>query len=168
MHRQTVADLRTVVARTAVVHGAAGIYGNPATDNDSATAARMLPQPAGGGGQGQRRRAAAADGLGGFPVGPAAASMFLLVGFPGTGIDPAAHPPKCLPDETALDVGPRALLQVLLDHPWCALEGNVRSLPVGRRFHIFTAALHAAGCTAVMAIKRPVKRRALQSAHEYP
>ncbi len=69
--------------------------------------------------------------------------MFLFVRFPG--IDPAAHPPKCLPDETALDVGPRVQLQVLLDHPWCALEGNVRSLPVGRRFHIFTAAFHAAG-----------------------
>lgn len=39
--------------------------------------------------------------------------MFLFVGFPG--IDPSAHPPKCLPDETALDVGPRALLQVLPD-----------------------------------------------------
>ena len=42
--------------------------------------------------------------------------MFLFVGFPGTGIDPAAHPPKCLPDETALDVGPRTLLQVLPDY----------------------------------------------------
>lgn len=38
------ADLRTVVVRTAVAHGATGIYGNhgnPATDNDPV--ARMLP-----------------------------------------------------------------------------------------------------------------------------
>ncbi len=46
MHRQTVADQRPVVARTAVAHGATaatGIYGNhgnPATDNDPV--ARML------------------------------------------------------------------------------------------------------------------------------
>ncbi len=42
--------------------------------------------------------------------------MFLFVGFPGTGIDPGTHPPKCLQDETALDVGPRAQLQVLPDY----------------------------------------------------
>ncbi|SCB03300.1 unnamed protein product [Xanthomonas translucens pv. translucens DSM 18974] len=47
-------------------------------------------------------------------------SMFFFVGATGPGIDPATvpsnHSPQFLLDESALDVGLRALLQVLLDY----------------------------------------------------
>ena len=95
--------------------------------------------------------------------------MFLFVGFPGTGIDPAAHPPKCLPDETALDVGPRTLLQVLPDYLHGAhLKATQGHCRWGDGFTFSPPRCMRRGCTAVMAIKRPVKRCALQSAHEYP
>jgi amidohydrolase len=47
-------------------------------------------------------------------------SMFFFVGATGPGIDPATapsnHSPQFLLDESALDVGLRALLQVSLDY----------------------------------------------------
>lgn len=127
MRQQLFGDLRSVAEHTAAAHGArveaqvpAG-DGNPATVNDPALTARMLPS---------LQAVVGADNVYEPPLQMGAEdfslyaqqvpAMFFFVGSTATGIDPATapsnHSPHFLLDERALDVGLRALLQVSLDY----------------------------------------------------
>jgi amidohydrolase len=127
MRQQIFADLKTVAEHTAAAHGARAEAqvpdqdGNPATINDPALTARMLPS---------LQRVVGADNVYEPPLQMGAEdfsfyarevpAMFFFVGATSPGIDPATapsnHSPKFLLDENALDVGLRALLQVSLDY----------------------------------------------------
>ncbi|WP_369978919.1 M20 family metallopeptidase [Xanthomonas bundabergensis] len=127
MRQQIFADLKTVAEHTAAAHGAKAEAhvpdqdGNPATVNDPALTAKMLPS---------LQAVVGADNVYEPPLQMGAEdfsfyaqqvpSMFFFVGATGTGIDPATapsnHSPQFLLDESALDVGLRALLQVSLDY----------------------------------------------------
>jgi amidohydrolase len=121
------ADLRNVSEHVAAAHGATveakvpDSEGNPATINDPALTARMLPS---------LQAVVGADNVFEPPLqmgsedfslfGQKAPALFFFVGATAPGIDPAAapsnHSPEFTLDETALDVGFRALLQVSLDY----------------------------------------------------
>jgi amidohydrolase len=127
MRQQIFADLKTVAEHTAAAHGARAEAhvpdqdGNPATVNDPALTAKMLPS---------LQAVVGADNVYAPPLQMGAEdfsfyaqqvpSMFFFVGATGPGIDPATapsnHSPQFLLDESALDVGLRALLQVSLDY----------------------------------------------------
>lgn len=127
MRQQIFADLKTVAEHTAAAHGAKAEAhvpdqdGNPATVNDPALTARMLPS---------LQAVVGADNVYEPPLQMGAEdfsfyaqqvpSMFFFVGATGPGIDPATapsnHSPQFLLDETALDVGLRAMLEVTLDY----------------------------------------------------
>jgi len=127
MRQQIFADLKTVAEHTAAAHGARAEAhvpdqdGNPATINDPALTAKMLPS---------LQAVVGADNVYEPPLQMGAEdfsfyaqqvpSMFFFVGATGPGIDPATapsnHSPQFLLDESALDVGLRALLQVSLDY----------------------------------------------------
>ncbi|NEL41635.1 MAG: M20/M25/M40 family metallo-hydrolase, partial [Xanthomonas perforans] len=95
--------------------------GNPATVNDPALTAKMLPS---------LQAVVGADNVYEPPLQMGAEdfsfyaqqvpSMFFFVGSTAKGIDPATapsnHSPQFLLDESSLDVGLRALLQVSLDY----------------------------------------------------
>ncbi|QSX79182.1 amidohydrolase [Agrilutibacter solisilvae] len=121
------ADLRNVATHVAAAHGAQvdakvpDAEGNPVTVNDAALTARMLPS---------LKAVAGADNV----VEPSlqmgaedysyfareVPSMYFFVGATAKGVDPATapsnHSPKFLLDESALDLGLRAMLQVTLDY----------------------------------------------------
>jgi len=127
MRTQIFADLRNVADHVAAAHGARATTeideadGNPATVNDPALTERMLPS---------LQAVVGADNVYEPPLQMGAEdfslyaqqvpSMFFFVGATAEGIDPATapsnHSPKFLLDESALDVGLRALLQVSLDY----------------------------------------------------
>ena len=127
MRQQIFADLKTVAEHTAAAHGAKveahvpDQDGNPATVNDPALTAKMLPS---------LQAVVGADNVYEPPLQMGAEdfsfyaqqvpSMFFFVGSTAKGIDPATapsnHSPQFLLDESALDVGLRALLQVSLDY----------------------------------------------------
>ena len=127
MRQQIFADLKTVAEHTAAAHGARAEAhvpdqdGNPATVNDPALTAKMLPS---------LQAVVGADNVYEPPLQMGAEdfsfyaqqvpSMFFFVGATAPGIDPATapsnHSPQFLLDESALDVGLRALLQVSLDY----------------------------------------------------
>ncbi|QJD69120.1 amidohydrolase [Xanthomonas campestris pv. badrii] len=127
MRQQIFADLKNVAEHTAAAHGAKvdakvpDQDGNPATVNDPALTARMLPS---------LQAVVGADNVYEPPLQMGAEdfsfyaqqvpSMFFFVGSTAKGIDPAAapsnHSPQFLLDESSLDVGLRALLQVSLDY----------------------------------------------------
>ncbi|QNH19656.1 amidohydrolase [Xanthomonas sp. GW] len=127
MRQQIFADLKTVAEHTAAAHGARAEAhvpdqdGNPATINDPALTAKMLPS---------LQAVVGADNVYEPPLQMGAEdfsfyaqqvpSMFFFVGATAPGIDPATapsnHSPQFLLDESALDVGLRALLQVSLDY----------------------------------------------------
>ena len=127
MRRQIFADLRNVAEHTAAAHGATAatdIYekdGNPATVNDPALTARMLPSLQAVVGKDNVYEPPLQMGSEDFSLyAQQVPAMFFFVGSTGAGIDPATapsnHSPKFLLDEKALDVGLRALLQVSLDY----------------------------------------------------
>ncbi|WP_305806586.1 amidohydrolase [Stenotrophomonas sp. YIM B06876] len=131
MRMQIFADLRNVAAHSAAAHGARAsteIYeddGNPATVNDPALTARMLPSLQAVVGKANVYEPPLQMGSEDFSLyAQQVPSMFFFVGATGAGIDPATapsnHSPQFLLDEQALDVGLRALLQVSLDY----LDGN--------------------------------------------
>jgi len=126
MRQQIFADLRNVAEHTAAAHGAKAqteIYeaeGNPATVNDPALTARMLPSLQAVVGEANVYEPPLQMGAEDFSLyAQQVPGMFFFVGATGEGIDPATapanHSPKFLLDEKALDVGLRALLQVSLD-----------------------------------------------------
>ena len=127
MRQQIFADLRNVAEHTAAAHGAKAeteIYeseGNPATVNDPALTARMLPSLQAVVGEGNVYEPPLQMGAEDFSLyAQQVPGMFFFVGSTSEGIDPAKapanHSPKFLLDEKALDVGLRALLQVSLDY----------------------------------------------------
>lgn len=124
------ADLENLAIHVAAAHGASVATdipvgtGNPVTANDAALTARMLPS---------LQAVVGADNVYEPPLQMGAEdfayyakevpSMFFFVGSTAKGIDPASapsnHSPKFMLDESSLDVGLRAMLQVTLDY----LEG---------------------------------------------
>ena len=127
MRRQIFADLRNVAEHTAAAHGATAVTdiyendGNPATVNDPALTARMLPSLQAVVGTDNVYEPPLQMGSEDFSLyAQQVPAMFFFVGSTSPGIDPATapsnHSPKFLLDEKALDVGLRALLQVSLDY----------------------------------------------------
>jgi amidohydrolase len=127
MRQQIFADLKTVAEHTAAAHGAKAEAhvpdqdGNPAKVNDPALTAKMLPSLQAVVGAGNVYEPPLQMGAEDFSFyAQQVPSMFFFVGATGPGIDPATapsnHSPQFLLDESALDVGLRALLQVSLDY----------------------------------------------------
>ena len=127
MRQQIFADLRNVAEHTAAAHGARAeteifeAEGNPATVNDPALTARMLPSLQAVVGEANVYEPPLQMGAEDFSLyAQQVPAMFFFVGATSEGIDPAKapanHSPKFLLDEKALDVGLRALLQVSLDY----------------------------------------------------
>ncbi|WP_058196634.1 M20 family metallopeptidase [Xanthomonas translucens] len=127
MRQQIFADLKTVAEHTAAAHGAKAEAhvpdqdGNPATINDPALTAKMLPSLQAVVGAGNVYEPPLQMGAEDFSFyAQQVPSMFFFVGATGPGIDPATapsnHSPQFLLDGSALDVGLRALLQVSLDY----------------------------------------------------
>jgi len=136
MRQQIFADLRNVAEHTAAAHGARAeteIYeaeGNPATVNDPALTAKMLPSLQAVVGEGNVYEPPLQMGAEDFSLyAQQVPGLFFFVGSTSEGIDPATapanHSPKFLLDEKALDVGLRALLQVSLDY----LNGTAAPAP---------------------------------------
>ncbi|MEG2805744.1 M20 family metallopeptidase [Stenotrophomonas sp.] len=127
MRQQIFADLRNVAEHTAAAHGAKAVTdiyeaeGNPATVNDPALTARMLPSLQAVVGAGNVYEPPLQMGAEDFSLyAKEVPGLFFFVGATSEGIDPATapanHSPRFLLDEKALDVGLRALLQVSLDY----------------------------------------------------
>lgn len=127
MRQQVFADLRNVAEHTAAAHGAAAqtdIYekdGNPPTVNDPALTARMLPSLQAVVGKDNVYEPPLQMGSEDFSLyALEVPSMFFFVGSTSKGIDPATapsnHSPKFLLDESSLDIGFRALMEVTLDY----------------------------------------------------
>ena len=127
MRQQVFADLANVAEKVAQAHGAKAVAqvpdtkGNPVTANDPDLTARMRPS---------LEKVVGADGVvdPGLTMGAEDFSfyarevpaMFFFVGATPAGQDPlkapSNHSPEFFLDESALDVGLRALLQVSLDY----------------------------------------------------
>jgi amidohydrolase len=127
MREKIFADLRNVSEHVAAAHGATvearvpDSEGNPATVNDPALTARMLPSLQAVVGADNVFEPPLQMGAEDFSLyGQKAPAMFFFVGATAPGIDPATapgnHSPEFMLDETSLDVGLRALLQVSLDY----------------------------------------------------
>ena len=127
MRQQIFADLRNVAEHTAAAHGAKAVTdiyeseGNPATVNDPALTAKMLPSLQAVVGKDNVYEPPLQMGAEDFSLyAKEVPGMFFFVGSTSVGIDPATapanHSPKFLLDEKALDVGFRALMQVSLDY----------------------------------------------------
>ena len=127
MRTKILADLNNVAEHVSIANGATAESqipdgpGNPVTYNDPALTARMLPS---------LKAVAGADNVIEPPLqmgaedfsyyAQQAPTMFFFVGATAPGIDPATapsnHSPKFALDESSLDLGLRALLQVTLDY----------------------------------------------------
>ncbi|MBN6151296.1 amidohydrolase [Xanthomonas sp. AmX2] len=127
MRQQIFADLKNVAEHTAAAHGAKvdarvpDQDGNPATVNDPALTAKMLPSLQAVVGAGNVYEPPLQMGAEDFSFyAQQVPSMFFFVGATAKGTDPATapsnHSPQFLLDESSLDVGLRALLQVSLDY----------------------------------------------------
>ncbi|HVI59478.1 MAG TPA: amidohydrolase [Luteimonas sp.] len=134
VRQQVFADLRNVAEHVAAAHGATAQArvpdrdGNPVTVNDPALTARMLPSLQAVVGAGNVYEPPLQMGAEDFAFyAKEVPSMFFFVGATAKGIDPATapsnHSPKFLLDESALDVGLRAMLQATLDF----LEGGAQA-----------------------------------------
>ena len=121
------ADLRNVATHVAAAHGAQvdarvpDADGNPVTVNDPALTARMrasLEAVAGAGNVVEPPLQMGAEDYSYFAR--EVPSMYFFVGATAAGTDPVTapsnHSPKFLLDESALDLGLRAMLQVTLDY----------------------------------------------------
>jgi amidohydrolase len=126
MRQQIFADLENVAEHVAAAHGATAQArvpdrdGNPVTYNDPALTARMRPSLEAVVGAGNVYEPPLQMGAEDFAFyAKEVPSMFFFVGSTSKGIDPATapsnHSPKFLLDESALDIGLRAMLQVTLD-----------------------------------------------------
>jgi amidohydrolase len=127
MREKILADLVNVSEHVAAAHGAKveakvpDREGNPATVNDPALTTRMLPSLQAVVGADNVYEPPLQMGAEDFSLyGHKAPALFFFVGATTPGIDPVTapgnHSPEFLLDETALDVGFRALLQVSLDY----------------------------------------------------
>lgn len=127
MRQRIFTDLKNVADHVSAANGATAVAsvpdsdGNPVTVNDPALTARMIPS---------LKAVAGADNVIEPPLQMGAEdfsfyakevpSMFFFVGATSKGIDPVTapsnHSPKFALDESSLDLGLRALLQVTLDY----------------------------------------------------
>ncbi|MFS8063168.1 MAG: amidohydrolase [Luteimonas sp.] len=127
MRTRILADLSNVAGHVALANGASartvvpdGIS-NPVTYNDPALTARMLPSLKAVAGDGNVVEPPLQMGAEDFAYyAKEVPAMFFFVGATAPGIDPATapsnHSPKFSLDESSLDLGLRALLQVTLDY----------------------------------------------------
>jgi amidohydrolase len=127
MRTRILADLSNVAEHVAIANGASartvapdGIS-NPVTYNDPALTARMLPSLKAVAGAANVVEPPLQMGAEDFAYyAKEVPAMFFFVGATAPGIDPATapsnHSPKFSLDESALDLGLRALLQVTLDY----------------------------------------------------
>ena len=120
-------DLKNVASHVSAAHGASvdaqvpDSPGNPVTVNDPALTARMLPSLLAAAGAGNVVETPLQMGAEDFSYyAREVPAMFFFVGATAKGLDPATapgnHSPQFLLDESALDLGLRALLQVTLDY----------------------------------------------------
>ena len=127
MRKQIFADLRNVAEHISAAHGATAktdIYehdGNPPTVNDPALTSRMLPSLQAVVGKDNVYEPPLQMGAEDFSqLAQQAPGMFFFVGSTAKGVDlatvPNNHSPQFLLDESSLDVGFRALMQVALDY----------------------------------------------------
>ena len=127
MRQQVFADLRNVADHVARAHGATAVTdifehdGNPATVNDPALTARMLPSLQAVVGKDNVYEPPLQMGAEDFSLyAQQVPGMFFFVGSTAKGIDTATvannHSPQFLLDESSLDIGFRALMQVALDY----------------------------------------------------
>jgi len=127
MRTRILADLSNVAEHVAIANGASartvapdGIS-NPVTYNDPALTARMLPSLKAVAGDANVVEPPLQMGAEDFAYyAKEIPAMFFFVGATAPGIDPATapsnHSPKFSLDESSLDLGLRALLQVTLDY----------------------------------------------------
>ena len=127
MREKIFADLRNVSEHVAAAHGARveakvpDSEGNPPTINDPELTAKMLPSLKAVVGAQNVFEPPLQMGAEDFSLyGQKAPALFFFVGATAPGVDPLQapgnHSPEFTLDETALDVGFRALLQVSLDY----------------------------------------------------
>lgn len=126
--RQTVfADLKNVAEHVAAAHGATAVaqvpdtVGNPVTVNDPALTTRMVPSLERAVGKDRVRALDLNMGAEDFAYyAKEVPGFFFFVGATPAGQDPATapsnHSPEFFLDESALDVGLRSMLQVVLDY----------------------------------------------------
>jgi amidohydrolase len=127
MRQRIFDDLKNVATHVAAAHGATVDMkipdqdGNPVTVNDPALTAKMLPSLRAVVGADNVYEPSLQMGAEDFSYyAKTVPAMFFFVGATAPGTDPdtapSNHSPKFLLDETSLDVGLRALLQVTLDY----------------------------------------------------
>ena len=127
MRTRILADLSNVAEHVAIANGASAQtlapdgVSNPVTFNDPALTARMLPSLQAVAGKDNVIEPPLQMGAEDFAYyAREVPAMFFFVGATAPGIDPATapsnHSPKFALDESALDLGLRALLQVTLDY----------------------------------------------------
>lgn len=125
--KRIVDDMRNVVESVAHAHGAKGALeigehaGNPVTYNDPALTARILPSLQAVAGAGKVVETPLIMGAEDFSYyAKEVPAVFFFVGSTAPGIDPLAapsnHSPLFAMDESALDLGLRAMLQASLDY----------------------------------------------------
>ncbi|HEY0503233.1 MAG TPA: M20 family metallopeptidase [Lysobacter sp.] len=126
MRERIFADLRNVATHVAAAHGASvdakvpDAEGNPVTLNDPALTARMIPSLEAAAGKGNVIEPPLQMGAEDYSYfAREVPSMYFFVGATTKGIDPVTapsnHSPQFALDESALDLGLRAMLQVTLD-----------------------------------------------------
>ena len=127
MRQRIFADLNNVAEHASAAHGATAVAqvpdspGNPVTVNDPALTARMTPSLEAVAGKGNVVETPLQMGAEDFSFyAQQVPAMFFFVGATAKGIDPATAPSNHSPlfalDESSLDLGLRALLQVTLDY----------------------------------------------------
>ncbi len=127
MRQQVFADLKNVAEHVAAAHGATveakvpDTKGNPVTVNDPALTARMLPSLEKVAGKGNVIDPGLTMGAEDFSFyAREVPGLFFFVGATPVGQDPlkapSNHSDKFFLDESALDLGLRAMLQVALDY----------------------------------------------------
>lgn len=127
MRERIHADLRNVATHVAAAHGATAdarvpdSTGNPVTVNDPALTARMLPSLRAVAGPDRVVEPSLTMGAEDFAYyAREVPAMFFFIGATAPGVDPVEapgnHSPLFTLDESALDLGVRAMLQVSLDY----------------------------------------------------
>ncbi len=127
MRQRIFGDLKNVAEHVSAANGATAVAsvpdseGNPVTVNDPALTARMIPSLQAVAGAANVIEPPLQMGAEDFSFyAKEVPSMFFFVGATAKGIDPVTapsnHSPKFALDESALDLGLRALLQVTLDY----------------------------------------------------
>ena len=127
MREKIFADLKNVAEHVGAAHGAKvealvpDAKGNPVTMNDPELTARMRPSLEAVAGKDNVVEPPLQMGAEDFSFyAKEVPAMFFFVGATAPGIDPATapsnHSPKFMLDESSLDLGLRALLQVTLDY----------------------------------------------------